>query len=101
MGANGQASSQVVKCQDGKKFIIPYVVYEKTFPCNSYPPDENVTFFDISVECDGKDCTQEMQWSAHVKDVTCDTSASSRYDNLDPKALAMINGNGWAAPHAK
>lgn len=52
--ANGQASSQVVKCQDGKKFIIPYVVYEKTFPCNSYPPDENVTFFDISVECDGK-----------------------------------------------
>ena len=42
------------KCQDGKKFIIPYVVYEKTFPCNSYPPDENVTFFDISVECDGK-----------------------------------------------
>lgn len=58
-----------------------------------------------------------MQWSAHVKDANCDmtahimsnteisitwdTSASSRYDNVDPKVLAMINGNGWAAPHAK
>ena len=29
----GDVSSQVVACQDGKKFTVPYVVYEKTFPC--------------------------------------------------------------------
>ena len=50
----GKTSSQVVKCQNGKKFTIPYVVYEKTFPCNTYPPDQIVTFRDIIVECDGQ-----------------------------------------------
>lgn len=114
---NGQSSSQVVQCQNGKKFVIPYVVYEKTFPCAYYPPDQNVTFHNIRVECDGKDCTQEMEWSAHVKDPNCDmtahilsntaisitwdTSASSRYDNLPTKVLAMINSGGWASEHAK
>lgn len=39
----GDVSSQVVKCQDGKKFTIPYVVYEKVFPCRDYPPDGIVT----------------------------------------------------------
>ena len=29
----GDVSSQVVPCQRGKKFTVPYVVYEKTFPC--------------------------------------------------------------------
>lgn len=50
----GQSSSQVVKCQNGKKFTVPYVVYEKTFPCKTYPPDQIVTFRDIIIECDGK-----------------------------------------------
>merc|ERR1711904_177624 len=40
----GVKSSQTVKCQSGKKFTIPYVVYEKTFQCNAYPPDGKVTF---------------------------------------------------------
>ena len=29
----GQSSTQTVKCQNGKKYVLPYVVYEKTFPC--------------------------------------------------------------------
>ena len=31
----GVSSTQTVKCQDGKRFLVPYVVYEKTFPCRS------------------------------------------------------------------
>ena len=50
----GDTSSQIVKCQSGKKYNIPYVVYEKTFPCNTYPPDQIVTFRNIIIECDGK-----------------------------------------------
>ena len=50
----GETSSQTVKCQSGKKYTIPYVVYEKTFPCDTYPPDQIVTFTNIIVECDGK-----------------------------------------------
>ena len=50
----GDSSSQVVQCQSGKKFTIPYVVYEKTFPCSTYPPDQIVTFKNIIVECDGQ-----------------------------------------------
>ena len=34
---SGQSSTQVVACQNGKKFIIPYVVFEKVWPCNDYP----------------------------------------------------------------
>ena len=36
----GDVSSQVVTCQNDKKYNIPYIVYEKTFPCADYPPDE-------------------------------------------------------------
>lgn len=50
----GESSAQTVKCQDGKKYTIPYVVYEKTFPCDTYPPDQIVTFTNIIVECDGQ-----------------------------------------------
>ena len=39
------------------QYNLPYIVYEKTFPCKDYPPDEIVTFRDIKVECDGSDCT--------------------------------------------
>jgi len=50
----GESSSQVVVCQEGKKYTVPYVVYEKTFPCNTYPPDQIVTFKNIILECDGQ-----------------------------------------------
>jgi hypothetical protein len=71
----GVVSSQVVACQNGKKYTIPYVVYEKTFPCADYPPDEIVSFRDVYIECDGNDCTSTTQWEAKVEDANCNMAA--------------------------
>ena len=103
----GVTSSQVVKCQNGKKYTVPYVVYEKTFPCRDYPPDEKVVFENITIECDGKDCKDQVQWEAKVKDSNCDmqahiidsstisitwdTSASSKYDDMSREELFALN----------
>jgi hypothetical protein len=109
----GTTSQQIVKCQNGKKFVIPYVVYEKTFPCASYPPDEIVTFKDIQIQCDGKDCTDSVVWTPKVVDANCDmtahvdkypselyitwsTKAASAYDNLTSAELYDLNFIGWA-----
>lgn len=112
---NGGSSSQIVKCQDGKKFTIPLVVFEKTWPCGDYPSDDKVTFFDISVECDGEDCTDKVEWSTNVKDPNCnmaahidsstqisitwDTSAASRYDDIPRSVLSLLNTgkSGWSS----
>lgn len=110
----GEVSSQTVACQNGKKYVIPYVVYEKTYPCMDYPPDEIVTFHDIYVECDGVDCTADVSWEAKVEDENCnmqahitqnsssteisitwDTSMKSKYDGLSTEQLNQINGRGW------
>eukprot|EP01062_Namystynia_karyoxenos_P017578 TRINITY_DN1647_c0_g1_i6.p1 TRINITY_DN1647_c0_g1~~TRINITY_DN1647_c0_g1_i6.p1 ORF type:complete len:591 (+),score=265.75 TRINITY_DN1647_c0_g1_i6:124-1773(+) len=109
----GATSSQVVKCQSGKKYMLPYVVYEKLASCKNYPPDGVVTFRDIIVECDGKDCTSGVKWEAKVKDPNCnmkavikdpktisitwDTAAASKYDNYTDDQLFDINYRGWAA----
>ena len=53
----GETSSQVVQCQSGKKFVVPYVVYERVFSCFTYPGDGKVSFRNIVVECDGTDFT--------------------------------------------
>jgi len=108
----GATSTQVVKCQSGKKYTLPYVVYEKTFPCKDYPPDGVVTFTDIVAKCDGEDCTDAIKWSSKVKDDNCDmkanilsqtsisitwsTSAASKYDNMTRAELHDINMHGWA-----
>merc|ERR1712228_15094 len=108
----GQSSSQTVKCQNGKKYNLPYVVYEKLTSCGNYPPDGKVVFRNISAECDGKDCTKEIQWEAKVKDRNCnmaahinsdgtisitwDTSAESKYDNYTDAQLWDLNMHGWA-----
>jgi len=108
----GTTSTQTVKCQNGKKYTVPYVVYEKTFPCKDYPPDEKVTFTDIVIECDGKDCTDNVKWESKVKDSNCEmkanilsqkeisitwsTSAESRFDNMTRAMLHDMNYNGWA-----
>lgn len=70
----GVTSSQVVPCQNGKKFLVPYIVYEKVFPCRSYPPDGVVTFRNITMECEtasaaSVDCKNLVTWSAQYKDV--------------------------------
>lgn len=110
----GASSTQNVKCQNGKKYNLPYVVYEKTFPCGDYPPDGSVTFYDISIECDGKDCTKDVKWTPKVKDPNCDFKANilssdsisitwdtrmeSKYDNYTRNELTELNSQngGWA-----
>jgi len=114
----GDVSSQVVKCQNGKKFVIPYVVYEKKWPCSWYPPDGSVTFRNITVECDGVDCTKDVQWEAKVRDANCnmrasidsennqisllwDTHVKSSVDGLSKETLIVMNAHGWGAEQAK
>jgi len=108
----GAKSSQTVKCQNGKKYTIPYVVYEKTFPCKDYPPDGIVTFTEIVVECDGSDCASKVKWEPKVMDANCnmkavingtdsisitwDTSLRSKYDNFTATELYELNNHGWA-----
>lgn len=118
----GEQSQQTVKCQDGKKYTVPYVVYEKTFPCRDYPPDGKVTFHDIVIECDGQDCKSEVQWEAKVKDANCDmtahiqdestisitwdTTAASIYDNMTRQELFELNSRtghwpSWGTPRPR
>lgn len=114
----GVTSTQVVKCQAGKKFLVPYVVYEKTFPCCAYPPDGVVTFHNITMECETAsepriDCKELVQWSAEVKDDNCemrahidssdqiritwDTTMASKYDTYSHAELVALNTRGRSA----
>ena len=110
----GESSTQKVVAQNGKKYTVPYVVYEKTFPCADYPPDEVVTFRDIVMECDGVDCANDVAWTVDVKDDNCnmaaqvsddqrsisitwDTTLESKYDSLSRAQLHDLNYRGlWA-----
>lgn len=119
----GKSSSQVVKCQNGKKYVIPYVVYEKEWRCSDYPPDGVVTFRNIIVECDGQDCTQNVEWQAKVKDSNCNMAAhvdqgakatteneisitwnpsmASKFDDYSEEELIQHNARGWGAKYAE
>eukprot|EP00456_Euglypha_rotunda_P005121 TRINITY_DN1086_c0_g1_i16.p1 TRINITY_DN1086_c0_g1~~TRINITY_DN1086_c0_g1_i16.p1 ORF type:complete len:125 (+),score=22.52 TRINITY_DN1086_c0_g1_i16:23-376(+) len=58
-----------------KNYTIIYFVYEKVAQCNQYPPDGEVTFYNISVQVGGKDVTNAISWTtAYVEDV-CDNRA--------------------------
>jgi hypothetical protein len=58
-----------------KNYTIIYFVYEKVANCNQYPPDGEVTFYNIKVEVGGKDVTSQISWTtAYVEDV-CDNRA--------------------------
>ena len=108
----GVSSHQIVRCQEGRKYTVPYVVYEKTWPCGDYPPDGEVTFFDIQADCDGKDCTDQIKWETKVKNANCDmkanilssqsisitwdTTLASKYDNHSRAELIRLNSHGWA-----
>jgi len=108
----GATSHQVVRCQNKKKYNLPYIVYEKLFPCGDYPPDEAVIFTNITIECDNKDCTNDVKWTPMVKDANCDmaakiidpktisitwnTNAASKYDNFTQAELFELNNHGWA-----
>jgi hypothetical protein len=71
----GATSQQVVPCENGKKFVVPYVVYEKVWSCNAYPSDEIVTFRNIKIDCDYKDCTANVKFTPNVVDANCDMTA--------------------------
>jgi hypothetical protein len=110
----GDVSTQTVPCQSGKAYRVPYIVYEKTFPCKDYPSDEIVTFNIVAAECDGKDCLNDIEWSSAVKDDNCnmqanivsqseisitwDTSAASVYDDYTRRELLELNrgSSEWA-----
>jgi hypothetical protein len=58
-----------------KNYTIIYFVYEKVAQCSQYPPDGQVTFYNIHVEVGGKDVTSQIAWTtAYVEDV-CDFRA--------------------------
>jgi len=119
----GKTSSQTVACQSGKKYVVPYVVYEKEWTCSDYPPDGVVTFRDIVVECDGTDCTQDVQWQAQVEGSNCGMAAHvdkaakatseneisitwnpnmvSKFDNMTRADLILRNAGGWGAKYAE
>jgi len=118
----GQSSSQVVPCQSGKKYVIPYVVYEKEWRCSDYPPDGVVSFRNIIVECDGTECTQDVNWQAKVEDSNCNMAAhvesgakatteneisitwnpsmTSQFDEYSEEELIHHNAGGWGAKYA-
>lgn len=94
------------------------MVFEKKWPCHTYPPEGKVTFHDIVVECDGHDCTQQVQWEAKVRDAHCnmraeidsehneisilwDTAMPSSVDNLTSEEMIALNADGWGAQFAK
>eukprot|EP00475_Leptophrys_vorax_P017552 TRINITY_DN2418_c0_g1_i1.p1 TRINITY_DN2418_c0_g1~~TRINITY_DN2418_c0_g1_i1.p1 ORF type:complete len:275 (+),score=69.42 TRINITY_DN2418_c0_g1_i1:108-932(+) len=58
---------------DYKNFTIAYVVFEKDAYCSQYPPDNEVTFFDIEIQYDG--VTVEPQWKTDIVDDVCENRA--------------------------
>jgi len=58
-----------------KNYTIVYVVYEKDAPCQDYPPDGEVTFYNIKVEYEGKDVTNTMKWTTAYVDDVCNNRA--------------------------
>lgn len=75
---NGRNSSQTVNVQRNsegkhKNYTILYIVFEKVWPCQYYPPDQKVTFKNIYVECDGAPFSPT--WTTHHVDQACDFEA--------------------------
>lgn len=52
-----------------KNYTIAYFVFEKVAKCSQYPPNNNVTFYNISIEWDGKQLPPA--WSTGIKDDAC------------------------------
>jgi len=58
-----------------KNYTIIYFVYEKVAQCNQYPPDGEVTFYNIKVEIGGKDVTNQISWTTAYVENVCDFRA--------------------------
>eukprot|EP00056_Hartaetosiga_gracilis_P020417 m.19289 g.19289 ORF g.19289 m.19289 type:complete len:235 (+) comp8435_c0_seq1:29-733(+) len=62
-----------------KQYTIIYFVYEKVWSCDLYPPDGEVTFYDIKVEYNNKPVTP--RWSTSYVDDNCNNRANIVDDN--------------------
>jgi hypothetical protein len=73
----GKTSQQTIPVQKKngvhKNYTVQYVVYEKVAQCYQYPPDNQVTFYDIAVFCNGVPYTP--QWTTGVVDEVCNFQA--------------------------
>jgi hypothetical protein len=58
-----------------KNYTIIYFVYEKVTSCGNYPPDGVVDFYNISVQYEGKDATQQVKWSTAYVENVCNNRA--------------------------
>ena len=58
-------------------------MYEKTAPCKDYPPDEIVTFTNLTVAYDG--VVAPAAWTTGVVDQVCDFKANI----IDPNTVSI------------
>jgi len=58
---------------DYKNYTIIYFVMEKEWACNQYPPDNQVTFYDIIVQYEGE--TVSPKWTTSYVDDVCNCRA--------------------------
>jgi hypothetical protein len=56
-----------------KKYTIAYIVFEKVNDCDQYPPDNQVTFYDIKIEYNGQQV--EPSWKTSFVDDVCNNRA--------------------------
>eukprot|EP00744_Colponema_vietnamica_P012114 GILI01017009.1.p1 GENE.GILI01017009.1~~GILI01017009.1.p1 ORF type:complete len:267 (-),score=92.51 GILI01017009.1:107-907(-) len=74
-GSSSQMSVPVQTDNNGnyKNYSIAYVVFEKTAYCGDYPPEEQITFGNLTMECNGKRITP--QWTTSFVEDCCDFRA--------------------------
>ncbi len=78
--SDGWSVTSTIKVQkhlDGvyKNYTIAYFVFEKVAKCSQYPSNNNVTFYNISIQWDGKQLPPA--WSTGVKDDVCNNRGKS------------------------
>eukprot|EP01012_Entosiphon_sulcatum_P052037 TRINITY_DN71494_c0_g1_i1.p1 TRINITY_DN71494_c0_g1~~TRINITY_DN71494_c0_g1_i1.p1 ORF type:complete len:239 (+),score=37.97 TRINITY_DN71494_c0_g1_i1:23-718(+) len=66
-----------------KKYTIAYFVFEKEAPCDCYPPDGSVTFYDIKIQYDGQ--TVSPTWTTGIVDDVC----NNRAHIIDPATIQI------------
>eukprot|EP01111_Echinosteliopsis_oligospora_P013367 TRINITY_DN477_c0_g1_i1.p1 TRINITY_DN477_c0_g1~~TRINITY_DN477_c0_g1_i1.p1 ORF type:complete len:227 (-),score=52.05 TRINITY_DN477_c0_g1_i1:105-785(-) len=74
-GWSVQNSIPIQKAENGqpKTYNIVYFVFEKEYKCDYYPPNNEVTFFDIKVEYDGQEV--DLQYTTSYVDNDCNCRA--------------------------
>ena len=68
-----------------KNYSVIYFVYEKVAPCQDYPPDGEVLFTNITIQFDGHNVTDKVQWkTSYVEDV-----CNNRATVIDPQTIKI------------